>query len=229
MGLLNNVAVLGWRWLDFGRFGIWIVLAILCATMWTKRPKHLWYLWLIIATVLSFTALRYQFLTAHRYFLPAFLVFNLLNFVWVVRSSWSPFFKKIIFTVLALNFALGHFWVYPRGISMDWDSTLAHQPYHHLRSEAIAFLEAKNIDFKDVGSAFPNLNTGENLRLDGDERLFSPKNFDTNRYMFCSNVFNDFSMADYTRLQRDGLLLFRNTHAGVWIEIYQVRRDSIEW
>ena len=104
---------------------------------------------------------------------------------------------------------------------MDWDSTLAHRPYHSLRALAIQFIDEHHIDFKEVGSAFPNLNTGESLMLNGDSRQFSPKNYKLNKYILTSNVFNDLGENDYEILERDWSLIWRNTKNGVWMELYK--------
>jgi hypothetical protein len=103
---------------------------------------------------------------------------------------------------------------------MDWDSTLAHRPYHGLRSEALRFLTEKNIDFKEVGTEFPNINTGEDVLLNGDDRQFSPKDFELNQYIMASNIYNDFSESDVQRLQNGWLLIWSSAKSGVWIRIY---------
>ena len=104
---------------------------------------------------------------------------------------------------------------------MDWDSTLAHWPYHGLRMEAVQFLTSKNIDFALVGTAFPNLNTGENLMLNGDDRQFSAIDFTKNQYVFASNVFNDLSESDYQILEHHWALIWKGTRHGIWIQIFE--------
>jgi hypothetical protein len=103
---------------------------------------------------------------------------------------------------------------------MDWDSTLAHWPYHALRAEAMTFLDGSGIDLKTVGTTFPNKNTGENLMLNGDLRLFAEKDFDKNQWMMTSNVLNDFSEAEHEQLERDWQLKWAKSKRGVWIKIY---------
>lgn len=226
-GMARNVAILGWRWLDFGRVGAWGVVMYL---LWRNRrnfklfrdPKltDLVLLFGILVLFLSPSAILYRNLSAHRYFLPLFLVFHLLVFQLVVKLSPRAAVKRRLAYFLVIIFATGNLWIYPRGISMDWDSTLAHWPYHALRREAIGFLESQNIDFQLVGSSFPNVNTGESLLLNGDLRTFQPKDFEKNQYMMASNIFNDFSPDDYSELQRNWKLIWQKSKAGVWIEIY---------
>ncbi len=234
LGLVRNLAVVGWRWLDFGRVFEWFVIAFLIRKFWRSKSNFsqkteststvAWLLLLLsLLILLTPSAVLYRNLSAHRYFLPGFLAFHMLVFQWITNSKWSIKRKEWMLVALIFGMATGNLWVYPSGISMDWDSTLAHQPYHRLRAEAISFLEKKGVDFQTVGSAFPNLNTGENLLLNGDSRHFAELDWQRNTYIFASNIFNDLSTADHERLRRDWNLQFQESHAGVWIEIYRRR------
>ncbi len=230
-GVLRNLAVVAWRWLDFGRIFEWLVLLFLLRKFWLSKEKfkisslNLVWLLLFLSLMLLLTpsAVLYHNLSAHRYFLPGFLALHLLVFQWISAVNWSPKTKEWLCIMLVVAMATGNLWVYPTGISMDWDSTLAHQPYHRLRADALVFLEKEGVDFQTVGSAFPNLNTGENLLLNGDQRRFAELDWQRNTYIFASNVFNDLSAADHERLQQEWDLQLRQTHAGVWVEIYRRR------
>jgi len=253
LGLLKNAAVLGWRWADFGRWAEWVVL--LWAIASRRVDKRLLALLVLLALFLAPSALLYANLSAHRYFLPLFLGLHLVAFHGVVsfatrHSSFSPAegvgghsqpsnvrrppsnvqrppsaVRRSLLGLLIVSLATGNLWVYPRGVSMDWDSTLAHLPYHAIRHEAVVFLEKKGVDFQTVGSAFPNLNTGENLLLNGDERQFAPLDFEQNRFVLASNVFNDINEPDYRRLERDWILLKKWQHpVGVWMVLYERRQ-----
>jgi hypothetical protein len=226
LGLLKNAAVLGWRWADFGRWAEWAVLIWLIASK--RVDGRLLPLLLLLALFLAPSALFYTNLSAHRYFLPLFLTLHLLVFQGIVSSAVnrppSPV-PRVVLALLIVSLATGNLWVYPRGVSMDWDSTLAHLPYHAMRHEAVVFLEKKGVDFQTVGSAFPNLNTGEHLLLNGDNRQFAPLDFEKNRFVLASNVFNDINEPDYRRLERDWVLLRKWQHpAGVWMVLYERTR-----
>lgn len=222
-GFLRNCAVLAWRWTDLGRIFEWMVLVFLLIASARLRPwtNRQWWLGLgLLVLFLTPSVLLYHNLSAHRYFLPAFVAFHFVVFQGVVQCGWPDIRKKIVLGLLIAGMATGNLWIYPRGISMDWDATLAHRPYHRLRAEMIRFLETEKIDFAGVGSAFPNLNTGENLMLDGDQRHFAEKNFEKNDYVLASNVFNDFSETDYAILGKNWRLVKRVEQAGVWMELY---------
>ncbi|MCB0576985.1 MAG: hypothetical protein KDC61_20670, partial [Saprospiraceae bacterium] len=230
--MIRNMAVVAWRWLDFGRvFECGALLFLLLRYGFPKRADQSiarQYLALLVVLIVFLTpsAILYSNISAHRYFIPCFLALHFLVFLLLTsttssnRKSHAPRFIRIFLTCLVLALASGNLWIYPRGISMGWDATLAHQPYYALREQAVAFLESENIPFASVGSAFPNLGTGEQLLLNGDQRHFAEKDFARNCYMFTSNIFNDFSENDFERLQNEWLLIRRFSRAGVWIEIY---------
>lgn len=221
-GFLKNCGIVGWRWTDFGRIFEWLAFFALVFVVPRLKPradKQFW-LWGLLVVFLTPSALLYQGLSAHRYFLPAFVAFHFVVFQGIIQAGWSDKTKKICLVVLIAGMATGNLWVYPRGVSMDWDATLAHQPYHCLRAEMLTFLDQEHIDFATVGSAFPNLNTGENLSLNGDQRRFAEKDFRRNQFVLASNVFNDFSATDYSELEKNWRLVKRAEHAGVWMELY---------
>jgi hypothetical protein len=228
--LLRNILIVGWRWLDFGRVFVWLALfGLIGKSVLSKQNplrddivfRNLLLLLLCLAVFLTPSSVLLKNVSAHRYVLPGFLALNLLTFRLLATASMSARSRVIITVFLVIALAFGNRWIYPRGIAMGWDATLAHLPYHDLRKEALEYLDRENIDFQTVGSAFPNLNTGENLLLNGDERRFAYKDYATNRFVFASNIFNDFSEADYVILNKDWVMMKRFEKAGVWIEIYR--------
>jgi hypothetical protein len=224
-GIVRNIAVLGWRWLDFGRVFEWILLLGLSIRVLRNRaPKPAFTLILLLGCMcffLSISAVLYQNLSAHRYFLPAYCCLHLLLFQGLIVSNLKESFIRLTFVALITALAAGNFWVYPRGISMDWDATLAHQPYHALRAQAMAYLDQEGIDYQQVGTAFPNLNTGVDLMLNDDIRRFSVIRYDQNQLIFVSNIMNDVEVSDYHRLEAEWVRVRRFEQAGVWIELYR--------
>jgi len=222
---LKNLLVLGWRWTDLGRILEWLVLGALAFWFPWKRADRTWATWaVLLVTLLLFlspSALLYHNLSAHRYFLPAFLAMHLLVFFLICHSDLVLWQKRMVLLALFLVLGTGNCWIYPLGISMDWDSTLAHRPYHRLRAEMLDVIEQEKIPYSGIGTAFPNVNTGEHLLLNGDLRVFAEKNFQQNGYVFTSNVFNDFSETDHDTLQREWILVKKLERSGVWIALYQ--------
>lgn len=226
--MLRNVAILAWRWLDFGRICEWLVVVGLFWYTQKKTPRHFpferkWLLLLLcLFVLLSVSAIRYNNLSAHRYFLPVFLAFHLFVFQWIVKTAlFSDLAKKWVLTLLSLSFATGNFQVYPHGISMDWDSTLAHLPYHRVQAAGMEYLEQQQIPLSAVGTAFPNINTGENISLNGEKSACVEIDNAHNSFIFISNVFNDVSKEDRKALQQSWRLVWQAKSGAVWGEIYR--------
>jgi hypothetical protein len=202
-GFIRNILVVGFRWLDFGRVAEWLLLLRLAWYYFKKKNEGPSMEWLLLGAILVVfltpTALLYNNLSATRYFIPIFLWLHLFFFQWMMsRTSQLPILKSLVITLLIGFFALNNCLAGPW--SMDWDCTLAHQPYHEARKEALTWLNNQDINFSTVGTAFPNLNTSENIDLNGDSREFAEIDFKKNDYILVSNVFNDFKPLDYRLL-----------------------------
>lgn len=225
-GMARNVAVLGWRWMDMDRFVEWavggfVIWRLGIRVFWQSHKS--WIILLVCLVVfLAPSAILYKNLSAHRYFLPVFAGLHFLTFAAIWKSNFTQHIKTGITTALAVLLLLGNLWIYPKGVSMDWDSTLAHWPYHRLRAEAVAYLDQQNIDFETVGTTFPNVNTNENLMLNGDYRSFADLDFDKNKWVMASNIFNDIDEPEYATLEKNWTLKKRWESRGVWIEIYVI-------
>ncbi len=222
--LARNAFVLAWRWADFGRVFQWAALATLG---WHFRKGGHWpqvrpwaTLWLFIALVLAPSAIFYQNLSAHRYFLPGFAALHLLFLACLSAVPWRMLYKRLLFGVVALGLFVGNTWIYPHGIAMGWDATLAHRIYHSLRAEAMQVVEREGIPLERIGTAFPNQNTGEHLLLNGDERQWASFEPVANEYALISNVFNDIAPEQRSYLQQHRRLLWRAERRGVWMELY---------
>lgn len=224
-GLVRNIAILGWRWLDMNRFWVWgLLLFVALRTglpVWYRRHRIWVQLFVCLVIFLTPSALIYQNLSAHRYFLPIFAALNILAFSAIEAYSFSR--KNTQRVVLAGMLLLGNCWTYPRGVSMDWDSTLAHLPYHHLRQQAQTWLDDQGVDWATVGTSFPNLNTNEHILLNDDQRIMQPVDFEQNTWIMTSNVLNDIDEPEYAVLTNDWLLVQRFGGWPVWIELYKKR------
>ena len=197
-GFFHNVVVLGWRFVDFGRIGEWIVLILLAIFLLRKKSKQVSSLRTISLLLISLslfllpTMLLRSGLLAHRYLLPLFVVLHLLV-ISLMRTIGLKKYKYATIIVLSLCLAFGNLWIYPRKVSQGWDSTLAHLPYYELRTEMMNYIRQEAIDLQQIGTVFPNTAAQKYIELVDDEQKFNTKDLKLNQYFFYSNVYNDLS------------------------------------
>ena len=168
----------------------------------------------------------YKGLLAHRYLMPIYVVLILLTTK--IISDLKNYKRQLMVSIIAFTGLLsGNFWVYPQPISTGWDATLAHLPYYTLRHEMLQFIDNQGINYADIGTAFPNQRDFETTDLrkrgpsvfllnDKRKNAFSTYDFNKNRFIFYSNVMNDFNDAELIELK---------TH---WHSIKSLKRGQIE-
>ncbi|HBE43639.1 MAG TPA: hypothetical protein DDW27_21075, partial [Bacteroidales bacterium] len=204
-GLIFNIGILGWRLIDFGRIGIWIVFIILMIRQRGRVFKDadtrlLFLIFIILLLILSVNMLWARNLLAHRYLLPVYISFSLLcaHILFTYKINEKLKIMLISFWLMALM--TGNLWVYPEKTAQGWDSTLAHLPYYKIRKQAIDYLDRQEIDFNEVQSFFPNNSKIDYVDLNGDNRQFA--DFDNSgKYVIYSNVFN-ISDEDYDLIRK---------------------------
>lgn len=214
-----NVIFLIWRYLDFGRIFIFLFLII---TFWSLRKRILenksiqQLLLLAICSVLFviITVLLSTNAFGHRYFIVSYICVILVGFLTLLELKK---YKNTLFVLLLIGLISGNLWIYPEKISQGWDATLAHTPYHQLRKDAIKFLDVEEIDFKQVGTFFPNYNTIDEIDFTGDYRSFADFN-KINKYVFYSNVYN-LSDEEYDLLEKNYEKIKDFEKFGVYISI----------
>ncbi len=238
-GFIKNVAVLGWRMLDFGRVFVWVALAgvafILLKNKRWKLPRfnchhigwQLVMLFFVLFIALVPSQLLHKGLLAHRYLLPVFLSLNFLTF-YLLSISFpkeqheSPAaFPKFFYLLAVAGLLTGNLWVYPKKISQGWDSTLAHLPWYSLQQQAQDFIQNAAIPYNKVGTAFPNIGPRENVELNGVGEGFIPKDLAANCYILYSNIMNDFADEEIDELERRWPEVFRQERRGVSIILYK--------
>lgn len=204
-GIGRNVVIFGWRLIDLGMLGWWLVLGWLFYRGRNEETVSACNLPLVVPFILIFILGVPMLLVSnpigHRYLLPIYLTLSLSIFTWMTLR----FDKKVIYRVsifLLIVQLSGHFWVYPRTIAKGWDSSLAHLPYYQLREQVLDYLNSENITPADVGTAFPNI--GERHIIDLKEgEGFMEKNLPGHRYIWYSNIFNDFTDVDFATLEKE--------------------------
>jgi hypothetical protein len=203
---IKNGIILVWRLIDFGHLFLWLIciygLIKIKKTLPTTRL--LISLLIVLLTVLTPTLLIYKGLLAHRYLMPIYVVLILLTVK--IISDLKNYKRQLVVALIALfGLASGNFWVYPQPISTGWDATLAHLPYYDLRNDMLAFIDSQHINHEDIGSAFPNqrdFETTDLKKIDPSvKNHFSTYNLSKNRFVFYSNIMNEFSEADLVELK----------------------------
>ncbi|MBI5915365.1 MAG: hypothetical protein HY842_08310 [Bacteroidetes bacterium] len=233
-GFVKNLALLGWRLLDFGRVFVWVGLAV---PGWFLIKKSSWKWatfsrkslgWQLMAlAILTFLALVpsqlfYKGLLAHRYLLPVFLALNFLVFYLFKTSRGKGFRLTLALKFLLLvGLASGNFWVYPKKISQGWDSTLAHLPWYWLQEQVENFIQKSGIAYGKIGTAFPNIGPREAIELNRVGDGFAEKNLKTNCYVFYSNIMNDFTNEEIDELEGRWEPVFSEKKRGVCVILYK--------
>ncbi|GAB3841882.1 hypothetical protein [Hymenobacter jeollabukensis] len=230
LGILRNVALIGWRLLDQGRLLLWLSGAAALLALWRGgwRPGpttwRLLVLWLAPALALSGAMVWYANPIGHRYYLPVLLLFALLV-AHLLSELPARGLARMLTGVALLGLLSGHFWVYPDHMANGWDATLAHWPYYRLRHRFIDWLDARRIPLADVGSNFPNLYPLHQVDLNGDPRRFAPVDLRRNRYVLQSNTMN-FGDAVLDSLQQRWPLLHEERVGQVYFRLYQRPSDG---
>lgn len=192
--LLFNVGLYGWRLLDYGRFGCWILFFILLALYGkqmakSQKIKLLLFFTVGIMILLPMNMIWAKNLMGFRYLIPIYLTFSLLVSSILFSDFLETKWKIAAFFFWVLCLIGGNFIVYPDKIAKGWDSTLAHLPYYELRHQAVAYIDKEKIEYNQVQSFFPNLATMNLIDLNKDERRFTFYN-GNGKYVFYSNIFN---------------------------------------
>jgi len=235
--LMKNVAVLIWRWLDFGRIFISLAFAGLLFSLVSKRGwKLAWreninrqfaLLLLLLLIGLSISFMRYAGLQQHRYLLPLFLTNTVFFYLFLLHYP-SPLLrpkaKRLLLLVVILGLFSGNFWVYPDKISQGWDSTLAHWPHYEVRADVLNYLEEEGIALERVGTAFPEIGPLKFKDLSGEMTGFIEKDLATDSYILYSNIMNDFTDEEIDELRSNWLLVHQWKKRGVKMELYQASR-----
>jgi len=138
-GILRNLGILGWRWLDYGMVFIWIFLFIAPLLHFKKlksdyRTYQLTLVVFLPTLWLALLLIPFSNPIGHRYFTAHFLLLCLLALrqIELVELKWRRWAVPL---ALGIGLMSGHFLVYPPHIAQGWDSNLAHWAYFRLDDE----------------------------------------------------------------------------------------------
>ena len=203
---IKNGAILIWRLIDFGHLFLWLtcIYGLIKIKKTFPTTRLLIVLLITLLIVLTPTLLIYKGLLAHRYLMPIYVVLILLT-TKIISDLKNHKKQLTVGFIVLIGLASGNFWVYPQPTSTGWDATLAHLSYYELRTEMIQFIDNQQINYKDIGTAFPNQRDFETTDLrkrdPSVQNHFSTYNLTKNRFIFYSNIMNEFSEADLIELE----------------------------
>ncbi len=208
-GFIKNMIVYIWRLVDAGHLFLMPIIFYGFYKMKTdsafKNTRTLFILLFIALIVLTPTLVIYKGLLQHRYLLPIYLIINLLCLK-IISDLKNGKLQNGLYALVFVGLLSGHFWVYPQPIATSWDTTLAQLPYYRLRNEMTQYIDNQHFKYEDIGTAYPNLASFKFIDLKepvGNQGAFSPVDFNKNKYIFYSNVMNDFNKKELDELSEN--------------------------
>ncbi|MBP9193488.1 MAG: hypothetical protein KBF57_02300 [Saprospiraceae bacterium] len=230
---LKNMAIMGWRLMDFGRWFLGLIVFI-GLLKWRHRLSKdeilikLFFLLVFLSFFLLPSMVLHTGLTGHRYLLPLIVTLLVIT-VRMVFLLQNGRFQILTIVLLGLSLITGNYWIYPKGVAQGWDASLAHWPYFELRSQMNQYLEQHQISIRDVGCSFPNLAEKKYLDLSQSSISHANKDLLHNYYFLYSNLYNDISSEDFRLLECDYKTIHTLEKNGVCLILYQrKKRGSVK-
>ena len=225
-GFIRNIGILGWRILDFGRVFLWLSALIILLLnrkkiFNDKNSIQIIFIFIFTFISLSISFLAYKSLNGHRYILPFLLIFSLFASYLIFTFIEKEKNKYIIFAFVFVGLISGNLWIYPEKIAQGWDSSLAQLHYFSLRKKMIKYMDAENIKIEETTCVFPNTSQIKFLELNSDTTAFKHKNEQEDKYVFYSNINNDFSDEDIDLYKNNFTLIKEYNSMGVFIKLYK--------
>ncbi|MDX1939851.1 MAG: hypothetical protein SFU99_04820 [Saprospiraceae bacterium] len=226
-GFFKNIAVLGWRMLEFGRIFMWIILIIIVLQKkfqdwWQDATfRSLFSLFIFSILLLTPSLLLHQGLSAQRYLLPIYLSITFLVFYLIFNYLQYKKNRSIAFMIAFVGLSTGNLWIYPDKISQGWDATLAHLPYYQLRAQMLNFIEQESIPPDSIGTAFPEIGPFKFKDLSDRTEGFVEKDLQKQDYILYSNVMNDFTDNEIDNLFKYWSPIKTYKNQGVRVVLYK--------
>lgn len=189
-GFVRNLLVATFRCVENGHLFVLIMLAFVVIRTKGKVAynRSLLFLCALFLSVMAFCTLPFRNPINTRYFAFLFMIFSIFAAGVLIKSM--PRVAKTFLVVLTILAVMSNLIVYPEKMAQSWDSSLAHLPYYKLREQVKDFFSEQNVDYAEVGTSFPLLQTFENTDLTDDSRSFSSIDFDNNRFVIYTNISN---------------------------------------
>lgn len=220
---LWNIAVIGQRFLDFGRAVplLLILFTIVLRRGWKNESyKKLFIIALGSTSLIWIVSLFIVNPIGHRYFTVSYILLLLLAFMMLREYA----HRWVVYCVLIISLLAGNFIVYPDKMAQGWDASLAQLHYWGVRRDMIDYIDKEKIDIKNIATFFPNGGEIDNVDLNNDHRRWAE--FTGNEpYVFYSNVFN-LSDEEIDLIHRDYRLVQSFSSFGVRTELYEKKEEQ---
>ena len=193
--IIKNIASLAIRMLDSGRIIVWLFLLVAIIKMGIKNfiafvvHSRLSIIYLSVLFTLFLVTIPVTNPFGDRYFIVLYILLALIT-AQLLSKVYEARKIRIVFVGMLLVLVSGNFWVYSEKMSKAWDSVLCHLPYYSLRQEMITYLEDQHIDVNDVSASFPLSAPFADLDINEDKRQFTTVDWDKNRYIIYTNLYN---------------------------------------
>ncbi len=200
VGFIKNWAILGWRFLDFGRVALWLVALIIVVRIIRKELTVTSTFWLLICLafiqVLVFGPVitRYVGTLQHRYLLPSFLLFG-IGLVYSLQFMKNRYVAYTLFGLCFVSMLNGHFLIYPDKVSQGWEASLAHLPYFELNKKMTAYVFENNLNPNEIAVGTPQKYKLMDTELEPSNwKYLDHTEVDVHQYPYViySNISNDF-------------------------------------
>lgn len=217
----KNLLIIIWRLVDFGNVFIVSSLGFILYKSKGQVKNISFFTAFLLAFALVFVLplASFKYLTAHRYFMPIYLITSLAFVSWMVEKK----FWRLGGFILLLLFS-GNWWIYPRNFSQGWDVSLAHQPFYGLVEEMNSYISEQGIDVDEVGTEFPLKSASKYLYLDEDYPEYGESRVGEKRYILYSKVINDYKLEDFQRLEKEYILTKDFNHFFIDLKLYEKGR-----
>lgn len=190
-----KLAVIGWRFVDMGRALVSIIFIILLfrlvqlRTTYKEFPLFIKVIVFQLAVFVLFTIYSMNTI-GPRYFLPVFILVNIISLCYIFSLSWR--FKKWLISLNILMVVIGHTWVYPPKIAQSWDCTPLHWTYFELCDSMDSYVKNRGINCNNVTSFIFNTDGRHLTKLVSDTTFrYSYYDGGVNKdYVIYSNCFN---------------------------------------
>lgn len=230
IGMSRQFIILIWRLLDFGRVFLWLSLLVIAYLLYKEKlflgkKQHFSGLFsiirlaVILLIILGAPAVFSAGLSQHRYFLPFFIIVTLI-FLQLLLMLQQAAWKKGLWLIVFIGLSSGNGWIYPNKIAQGWDASLAHKPYFECKKQLKKFISEENILTSDIGAVFPEVGAEHYRYLNKIGTGFQPLDINKQRYVFYSNVMNDFTDEELEELEKNWRVVFEYQRCAVVVLLY---------